>query len=347
MTHLNLSLFLLILFILSGCAGTNFDKKKALNFDKASGNGRYSILQDHGPEDDVKLQDIPDLVPKYEPRSRGGNKSPYEVWGKKYWVMDSAAGFSQTGIASWYGKKFHGHKTSNGEIYDMYKYSAAHKSLPIPTYLRVTNLENGRNVIVRVNDRGPFHEDRIIDLSYAAAAKLDYHHKGVARVRIETVTPDNYRDSVKKTSTWSSFDSEPARTETVTDSAKSTSTSSKALPPVKDWRSTPSNAVTDNSYSYQPSKGVKVAPPAYTSGPEAIFTHLQVGAFSLLESAQRLKNRLIAVYDTDIRVSISEQTGPYYRVVIGPYEDNSQMQLWSDKLQRHGFERPVRVNLLP
>jgi len=103
--------------------------------------------------------------------------------------MNSAQGYSAIGTASWYGKKFHGHKTSNGETYDMYAFSAAHKNLPIPTYLKVTNLDNSRSVIVRVNDRGPFHGDRLIDLSYAAAARLDYHKKGLARVKIEAITP--------------------------------------------------------------------------------------------------------------------------------------------------------------
>ena len=179
--------------VLTGCMSTRhvlgYDEKD-IDYDKASGGGRYTILQDHGPSDDVKVDHLPDLIPKWEAKSRGGNKSPYEVWGKKYWVMDSAKGYSAEGTASWYGKKFHGHKTSNGEIYDMYAFSAAHKSLPLPTYLKVTNLDNNRSVIVRVNDRGPFHGDRLIDLSYAAAVRLDYHKKGLARVRVEAITPE-------------------------------------------------------------------------------------------------------------------------------------------------------------
>ena len=188
--------FLLCAIGLSGCMSSQHingsgpsSSESSIDYEKASGGGRYTILQDHAPTGDIKVDHLPDLVPKYEPKSRGGNKSPYEVWGKKYYVMDSAEGYKAEGTASWYGQKFHGHKTSNGETYDMYTFSAAHKSLPLPTYLKVTNLDNERTVIVRVNDRGPFHGDRLIDLSYAAAARLGYHKKGLARVRIEAITP--------------------------------------------------------------------------------------------------------------------------------------------------------------
>lgn len=149
---------------------------------------RYSIDQDHGPRDDVDLSHVADAVPRDEPKSRGGNRSPYTVLGKQYSVLDSSAGYRKRGTASWYGKKFHGHKTSNGEVYDMYGMSAAHKALPLPTYVRVTNLDNGRQVVVRVNDRGPFHGSRLIDLSYAAAYKLDMLKGGTARVEIEAIT---------------------------------------------------------------------------------------------------------------------------------------------------------------
>lgn len=149
---------------------------------------RYSIDQDHGPRDDIDLSHVADAVPRDEPKSRGGNRSPYTVLGKQYHVLASSADYRKRGTASWYGKKFHGHKTSNGEVYDMYGMSAAHKALPLPTYVRVTNLDNGRQVVVRVNDRGPFHGSRLIDLSYAAAYKLDMLKKGTARVEIEAIT---------------------------------------------------------------------------------------------------------------------------------------------------------------
>lgn len=134
------------------------------------------------------LELLPDMVPEYEPSSRYGNPKTYEVFGKTYTIMPSAEGYRETGLASWYGKKFHGRRTSSGEPYDMFKLTAAHKTLPIPCYARVTNLKNGKSVIVRINDRGPFHAGRIIDLSYAAATKIG-SAGGVAMVEVEAITP--------------------------------------------------------------------------------------------------------------------------------------------------------------
>ncbi len=130
---------------------------------------------------------MPDPVPRKEPKSARGNPSTYTVNGQSYRVLESAAGYYATGLASWYGSKFHGRLTSSGEPYDMFKLTAAHRVLPIPTYLKVTNLENGRSTVVRVNDRGPFHSERIIDLSYAAAVKLGFENTGTARVRVESM----------------------------------------------------------------------------------------------------------------------------------------------------------------
>ncbi|WP_166268601.1 septal ring lytic transglycosylase RlpA family protein [Marinobacter caseinilyticus] len=149
---------------------------------------RYSISQDRAPSNDFDISGLEDARPRYEAPRKAGNKSPYTVWGKKYWVMPSADGYVERGIASWYGEKFHGHKTSNGETFDMYTMSAAHKSFPLPGFARVTNLDNGRSVVVRVNDRGPFHGDRLIDLSYAAAKKLGYQSSGTARVEVAAIT---------------------------------------------------------------------------------------------------------------------------------------------------------------
>lgn len=137
-----------------------------------------------------RLERLPDPKVVAEPKSRGGNREVYTVFGKSYRVMDDARGYKQTGIASWYGTKFHGRPTANGERFDIYQLTAAHKHLPLPSFVRVTNLENGRQTIVRVNDRGPFHDNRIIDLSYAAAVKLGFHNKGTARVRMEVLHPD-------------------------------------------------------------------------------------------------------------------------------------------------------------
>lgn len=148
---------------------------------------RYTMKHDTAPVNPPDVSNVPDAVPMDVAYSRGGNKPVYQVWGKTYRVLDTHIGYSEEGIASWYGLKFHGHKTSNGEIYDIYKMSAAHKSLPIPSYARVTNLDNGKSVIVRVNDRGPFHEERLIDLSYAAASRLEITQKGTGRVRVDAI----------------------------------------------------------------------------------------------------------------------------------------------------------------
>ncbi|MBR9882777.1 MAG: septal ring lytic transglycosylase RlpA family protein [Oceanospirillales bacterium] len=160
--------------------------------EKEENAGRYSMKHDRYPSTPVDVSSVPDAVPRIEPKSRGGNKSPYRVLGQNYYVLGSASGYRERGVASWYGEKFHGHLTSNGETYDMYKMSAAHKSLPLPTFARVTNLANGRQVIVRVNDRGPFHDDRLIDLSYAAAARLDMLGHGTARVEVEAIDPASW-----------------------------------------------------------------------------------------------------------------------------------------------------------
>ncbi|GAA5000578.1 septal ring lytic transglycosylase RlpA family protein [Pseudoluteimonas lycopersici] len=136
------------------------------------------------PADIPDVDAIPDATPQNEARSRYGNRS-YSVLGKRYQVLESAEGYDEVGIASFYGNKFHGRRTSNLEVYDMYAMTAAHKTLPLPSYARVTNLDNGRSIVVRVNDRGPFHAGRIIDLSYAAAVKLGYRDKGTARVEVK------------------------------------------------------------------------------------------------------------------------------------------------------------------
>jgi rare lipoprotein A len=134
-------------------------------------------------------QPVPDIVPRVEPRSRSGNPPFYDVLGKRYFVLSSSVGYVERGVASWYGPGFHKVRTSTGETYDMYGMTAAHKTLPLPAYVRVTNLQNGRSVVVRVNDRGPFVGNRIIDLSYTAAAKLDMLRNGTAMVEVRTLEP--------------------------------------------------------------------------------------------------------------------------------------------------------------
>lgn len=159
--------------LLAGCGG---------------GSGSAPVVRD-GPGKIRDFSHIPDAVPRVEPRSRGGNAPSYVVFGQRYQTLASSQGYRARGIASWYGSKFHGRKTANGEVYDMYAMTAAHRSLPIPTYVEVTNLENGRQIIVRVNDRGPFHDNREIDLSFAAAGRLGMLEKGTALVEVRAIDP--------------------------------------------------------------------------------------------------------------------------------------------------------------
>jgi len=166
---------LLAIVALAGCSSTP---------EKRPG-GYY---KDDGPGDSRRLASIPDAVPRAEPLHRYANL-PYERMGKKYVPLTRVGIYKQRGTASWYGKRFHGSPTSSGEKYDMYRMSAAHPILPIPSYARVTNLANGRSVVVRVNDRGPFHAGRAIDLSYAAAYRLGYTAQGSAQVEIEQIVP--------------------------------------------------------------------------------------------------------------------------------------------------------------
>ena len=153
-----------------------------------AGCGSNKVRGDGPPSGSVAIPDLPgDAVPRPEPRSKYGNGPIYEVLGQAYRVMDTSDGYRERGVASWYGKKFHGNLTSMRETYDMYQMTAAHKTLPLPTYVRVRNLRNGKSVVVRVNDRGPFVHNRVIDLSYAAAQKLDMIKDGTSLVEVEAI----------------------------------------------------------------------------------------------------------------------------------------------------------------
>lgn len=179
-----IALFLgLAVLVLAGCSGPG-----------GTGGGGY--YKDDGPGDDIPadIQAIPNAVPKIEKHARA-NFKPYVVFGKRYVPVSDERPFRQTGTASWYGKKFHGNKTANGETYDMYAMTAAHPTLPLPSYARVTRASTGKSVIVRINDRGPFHSSRIIDLSYVAAAKLGLIAPGSGQVIVEAITNQDIRNN--------------------------------------------------------------------------------------------------------------------------------------------------------
>ena len=239
---------------------------------------------DSAPNVTLDNRKIQNAKPKVEPRSRGGNFTPYTVLGKTYRVMKSSKGYKERGGASWYGTKFHGRLTSNGERYDMYEMTAAHKSLPIPTYVTVKNLENGREIIVRVNDRGPFHKGRIIDLSYAAASKIGMLKKGIARVEVEAIDPREWKKSKR------------ARKKSAAKATKTTVVLATATQAI-DSHVSPDTGAAKRQY-------------------------LQIGAFKNLESAQALQNRLLEslhVINEAANVVIHPSPQGVYRVRIGPF----------------------------
>ena len=144
-------------------------------------------VADSGPSSSIDVSGVREPVPRAEPRSNYGNRSPYTVLGHVYRVLPNSSGYRERGVASWYGEKFNGRGTSSGEIYDICSFTAAHKTLPLPSFVRVTNLDNGRSLVVRVNDRGPFQKGRLIDLSYAAAVRLGVDRTGTARVEVRSL----------------------------------------------------------------------------------------------------------------------------------------------------------------
>jgi rare lipoprotein A len=246
------------------------------------------------------LLDVPDAVPRLEPRSIYGNPPYYEVFGKRYYVMASSVGYVERGVASWYGPGFHKELTSVREPYDMYGMTAAHKTLPLPAYVRVTNLQNGRSCVVRVNDRGPFVGNRIIDLSYTAAAKLDMLRDGTAMVEVRTLQPI-----------------EPALDTHLT--VASVGGLPLASPPAV-------NA------SVQPP--VPLAP--VTSAPvRTLF--VQAGAFAAPDNAQRLADKLRAEGYTQVFVRDDLIAGrKLYRVRIGPIPDVPQFDRIVAALEQEG-----------
>jgi len=274
----------------------------------------FARLKDSGPSHEVDVSQLANAVPRVDPITIAGNKNPYTVNGVTYQLMPSAKGYSEEGGASWYGNKFHGRKTSNGETYSMYGMTAAHKTLPIPAYVRVTNLANGRQIIVRVNDRGPFHSGRIIDLSYAGAKKLGYDKLGTARVKVEAIDPVNYqRNSV----------SVPSLSERVDRSEK------------------PQSALAASTLS---PRIPDVTAPAVTNKPSAE-PFLQVGVYNSINSARELQVQLSAIttYPVTVRRFGEVQT-PVFKVWVGPIVDQLQMAALRDRLIEQGRYKPFVVN---
>ncbi len=270
-----------------------------------------SPLRDGEPRGgSATIPDLPgDAIPRPEPRSKYGNGPVYEVLGKRYAVMDSGAGYTERGVASWYGTKFHGNLTSNRETYDMYKMTAAHKTLPLPTYVEVRNLRNNKSVIVRVNDRGPFVHNRIIDLSYSAALKLDMVEDGTSLVEVKAI----------------SFD-EPAGDRPV----RKTST---PPPPVPAPR--PSSVGQPDT---QPAR----APARQAPDDNVVF--VQVGAFGNRENADRRVALLkrAGIYNSMLQEDRSGDA-VLYRVRIGPIREVIQYDILVEELENIGIMDPYLV----
>ncbi|MDP3536082.1 MAG: septal ring lytic transglycosylase RlpA family protein [Halomonas sp.] len=269
--------------------------------------GRYAMSGDAYPLEPPDVSKVPDAEPRIEPLSRAGNRPTYEVWGETYRVLPDSKGYARQGTASWYGEKFHGYATSNGEIYDMYKMTAAHRSLPLPTFARVTSLDNGESVIVRVNDRGPFHSDREIDLSYAAAARLGFLENGTGPVRVEALDPAQWL--AERGRGGSASEPKPATAQSATASGASASTA--AAP------------------QQQAASQAQAA-----SGQEAgTAVYLQIAALGTAEGAEQLQRRLQGELAHSVRVMSDADV---HRVQVGPVMPAQETQA-REALRHAGF----------
>jgi rare lipoprotein A len=252
----------------------------------------------------------PDAVPQVEQKSATGNPDSYVALGKRYEILQDAAGYRERGVASWYGKKFHGKRTSCGEPYNMFKMTAAHKTLPIPCYVRVTNLDNGRSVVVRINDRGPFLHDRLIDLSYAAATKLQMVGHGEAPVEVEVVDANG---------------SPTAPAPAVV--AAATPAPAPAAPSVAVKPATTSPVTATAADAAKPSTSPTLAPAPVQAAAATNPRYLQAGTFADALNAASLRARLhdLGVAMVELRSDLRD--GHYiYRVLIGPFLDTAALE---------------------
>ena len=299
-----------------------------------------------------------------EPRSRVGNKSPYSVLGKQYRVLDRVDGYVEQGTASYYGNKFHGRRTSNQEVYDMYAYSAAHKSLPLPSFARVTNLDNGKSVVVRVNDRGPFHEGRVIDLSYAAAVKLGITQRGTGRVEVRALTPDGASLAAAPAPAPVPAPVAPSAMDQLVGAlpkdaaryhvpAKAGDTPSAAG--FEAWMkangvrvasgrpATPMASSTPSAVLSAPATPARETAPAPASMPLPPALQLQVASFSSRDNADRALARLVAAGIAEARLSdVPGAARPLWRLRVGA-ADAASAEALAGRIASLGFGRPQIV----
>jgi rare lipoprotein A len=298
----------------------------APNLPKA-GSGRGGYYKDDGPGDNPPpdLELTLDAEPKIEPYSKSGNK-PYVVFGKKYTPMLDDYPFSQQGIGSWYGKKFHGQKTSSGEIYDMYKMTAAHLTLPIPSYARITNLANGKQVIVKINDRGPFHSNRIVDLSYTAALKLGYVGKGSSELLLERLLPADIEKMAENKK------NQPELANEMTSVSVTSSAGSVVRPDTAALDTLIASKTEDIPASDEKNSASKTASGFY----------LQFGAFGLRANAEttlnRLKDQLTQLPGFEI-----VQEGRLYRLLSGPFINRDAANIALQRAAGGSLVKPVVV----
>jgi len=282
--------------------------------------GGYYLDDGPGANPPPDLDRVPDAVPRAEPLQRGALR-PYTVMGRNYTPMTAIAPYRARGIASWYGRRYHGKPTSSGEPYDMYGMSAAHPVLPIPSYARVTNVRNGRSVVVRINDRGPFLSDRLIDLSYTAAYKLGVLNGGSGMVEVETITPDMY-------AAYATPRSAPAVREAAPRADENIAVVSAATEPAA---SRPAQIET-----------VALTSPA-AEAPAASGVYLQLGAFGSRDNAESYLARVRAqVEGLTERLQVQMRDG-YYRVHAGPYESAAQARAAAELLMQALGTRPMLV----
>jgi rare lipoprotein A len=286
---------------------------------------------------------VPDAVPRYEPRSRYGNPPFYDVFGKRYFVLSSSSAYVERGVASWYGPGFHKERTSTGEPYDMYGMTAAHKTLPLPAYARVTNLQNGRSVVVRINDRGPFVANRIIDLSYSAAFRLDMLRDGTAMVEVRSIdapTPvaqppvlpagpgGPLLNAAVPTALAAPTATPVAPASAATLAAAPTSSGSKGA-----WVSTP----TPLPASAAPSAAAAALAPEPQAGTPAGPLFVQAGAFADPANAERLAAKLQSGGFDNVFVRSDTVAGrKMYRVRLGPVPSVPEFDRIVGALERSG-----------
>ena len=268
-----------------------------------AGSGRGGYYMDDGPGDSIPegLMDVADAEPRVEPYSKRGN-NPYVVFGKRYVPFTDDRPYKVRGHGSWYGKKFHGQKTSSGELYDMYKMSAAHPTLPIPSYARVTNVSNGRQVIVRVNDRGPFRSGRVIDLSYTAALRLGYIGHGSTELEVERLLPEDIERILANKNTTAGETQLVSGSDAMVPRVQATTL---APAPAMQQVSVPQPAVPATSH---------LAPPQLAAG-----YYLQFGAYSQSVNAEAARARLAQSAGNALYSLRVEAVDNLYRVYSGPF----------------------------